>query len=77
MLQQTRAASRCSGVQRLSGGFRCQAWPFGGEGLPALAIPDDELAAALRPPGRMTTGVYVGFAGMREVGQLEDLNYRR
>jgi hypothetical protein len=40
-----------------------------------LAIPDDELAAALRTLLRMTSGFYVGFAGMLEVGQLENLNY--
>jgi hypothetical protein len=40
-----------------------------------MAIPDDELAAALRTLLRMTTGFYVGFAGMLEVGQLENLNY--
>jgi hypothetical protein len=40
-----------------------------------VAIPDDELAAALRTLLRMTTGFYVGFAGMLEIGQLENLNY--
>jgi hypothetical protein len=40
-----------------------------------MAISDDELAAALRTLLRMTTGLYVGFAGMLEVGQLENLNY--
>lgn len=40
-----------------------------------MAIPDDELASALRTLLRMTTGFYVGFAGMLEVGQLENLNY--
>jgi transcriptional regulator with XRE-family HTH domain len=37
--------------------------------------PDDELAAALRALLRMGAGFYVGFAGMLEVGQLENLNY--
>jgi hypothetical protein len=40
-----------------------------------MAIPDDELAAVLRTLLRMTTGFYVGFAGMLEIGQLENLNY--
>ena len=40
-----------------------------------MAIPDDELAAALRAVLRMTTGFYVGLAGILEVGQLENLNY--
>jgi hypothetical protein len=40
-----------------------------------VAIPDEELAAALRTLLRMTSGFYVGFAGMLEVGQLENLNY--
>jgi hypothetical protein len=40
-----------------------------------MAIPDDELSAALRALLRMTTGFYVGFAGMLEIGQLENLNY--
>ncbi len=40
-----------------------------------MAIPDDELADALRTLLRMTSGFYVGFAGMLEIGQLESLNY--
>lgn len=40
-----------------------------------LAIPVDELAAALRALLRMTTGFYGGFAGMLEVGQLENLRH--
>ena len=40
-----------------------------------MAIPDEELSSALRALLRMTTGFYVGFAGMLEVGQLENLNY--
>lgn len=40
-----------------------------------MAIPDDELAAALRTLLRMTSGFYVGFARMLEIGQLENLNY--
>jgi hypothetical protein len=40
-----------------------------------MAIPDDELAVALRTLLQMTTGFYVGFAGMLEIGQLENLNY--
>lgn len=40
-----------------------------------MAIPDDELAAVLRTLLRMDAGFYIGFAGMLEVGQLENLNY--
>jgi hypothetical protein len=40
-----------------------------------VAIPDEELASALRTLLRMTSGFYVGFAGMLEIGQLENLNY--
>jgi hypothetical protein len=40
-----------------------------------MAIPDDEIAAALRTLLRMTTGFYVGCAAMLEIGQLENLNY--
>jgi hypothetical protein len=40
-----------------------------------VAIPDEELGDALRTLLRMTTGFYVGFAGMLEIGQLENLNY--
>jgi hypothetical protein len=40
-----------------------------------MAIPDDELAAALRTLLRMDAGFYVGFAGMLEIGQVENLNY--
>ncbi|MBT4863659.1 MAG: hypothetical protein HON53_00875 [Planctomycetaceae bacterium] len=40
-----------------------------------MAIPDDELAAALRTLLQMNTGFYVAFADMLEIGQLENLNY--
>ncbi len=40
-----------------------------------MAIPDEELASALRTLLRMNSGFYLGFAGMLEVGQLENLNY--
>jgi hypothetical protein len=40
-----------------------------------MAIPDDELAAALQTLLRLTSGFYVGFADMLEIGQLENLNY--
>src|SRR4051812_8463633 len=40
-----------------------------------MAIPDEEFAAALRTLLRMTHGFYVGFAGMLEIGQMENLNY--
>ena len=40
-----------------------------------MAIPDQELAAALDTLLRMTTGFYIGFAGDLEIGQLENLNY--
>ncbi|VTR92468.1 unnamed protein product [Gemmata massiliana] len=40
-----------------------------------MVVPDDELAAALRARLRMGAGFYIGFAGMLEVGQLENLNY--
>jgi hypothetical protein len=40
-----------------------------------MEIPDDELAAALRTLLQMTTGFYVGFGDVLEVGQLENLNY--
>jgi hypothetical protein len=40
-----------------------------------MAVPDEELAAALRTLLRMDAGFYAGFAGMLEVGQLENLNY--
>jgi hypothetical protein len=40
-----------------------------------MAIPDQELGGVLRTLLRMTTGFYVGFAGMLEIGQLENLNY--
>jgi hypothetical protein len=40
-----------------------------------VAISDEQLGEALRALLRMTTGFYVGFAGMLEVGQLENLNY--
>ena len=40
-----------------------------------MTIPDDKLSAALRALLRLTTGFYVGFAGMPEIGQLENLNY--
>ena len=40
-----------------------------------MAIPDHELGGVLRTLLRMTTGFYVGFAGMLEIGQLENLNY--
>lgn len=39
-----------------------------------MAIPDNELAAALRTLLQMESGFYVGFAGMLEIGQLENLN---
>jgi hypothetical protein len=40
-----------------------------------MAIPDDELATALRTLLQMTTGFYFRFVGMLEIGQLENLNY--
>ncbi len=40
-----------------------------------MAIPDQELAGTLRVLLRLTTGFYVGFADMLEIGQLENLNY--
>ena len=40
-----------------------------------MAIPDEELATALRTLLRMTSGFYVGFADMLYIGQLENLNY--
>ena len=40
-----------------------------------MAIPDEELASALRMLLRMDAGFYVGFAGTLEIGQLENLNY--
>ncbi|QVL32441.1 hypothetical protein KIH39_00550 [Telmatocola sphagniphila] len=40
-----------------------------------MAIPDQELAAALRTLLGMNAGFYVGFAGMLEIGQLENENY--
>jgi len=42
--------------------------------LSDMAIPDEELASALRTLLRMDAGFYAGFAGMLEVGQLENLN---
>lgn len=40
-----------------------------------MAIPDDEFAAALRTLLRLPHGFYVGFAGMLEIGQMENLDY--
>lgn len=41
-----------------------------------MAIPDDELASALRSLLRLDTGFYVGFSiRLLEIGQLENLNY--
>ena len=40
-----------------------------------MAIPDDQLAAALRALLRFPSGFYAGFSGMLEIGQLENLNY--
>jgi len=40
-----------------------------------MAIPDTDLADALRTLLRMGGGFYVGFAEMLEIGQLENLNY--
>ena len=40
-----------------------------------MAVPDVELAAALRALLRLNTGSYVCFCEMLEIGQLENLNY--
>lgn len=40
-----------------------------------MAIPDDELASALRTLLGMVTGFYVGFTNSLRIGQLENLNY--
>jgi hypothetical protein len=40
-----------------------------------MAVPDDELAAALRAILRFPAGFYVGFCDMLEIGQLENLNF--
>lgn len=40
-----------------------------------MAVPDDELSHALRTLMRFEAGFYVGFAGLLEIGQLENLNY--
>jgi hypothetical protein len=38
-------------------------------------IPDEQLAEALRTVLRLNGGLYVGFAHMIDIGQLENLNY--
>jgi len=40
-----------------------------------VAVPDVELAVALRALLRLNIGVYVCFCEMVEIGQLENLNY--
>ena len=41
-----------------------------------MAVPDDELASALRALLRLDTGFYVGFcANHLRIGQLENLKY--